>query len=458
MTSVKISADRAAGLRRRAEERLRERRKHRSSADAEGGNSSGSPEGSRFPGEEARSDPSGLPEHAPFPGNRRATEKAQRLIQELQIHQIELEMQNEELHKSQAELETLLNQYTDLYDFAPVGYFTFDRDGAIRRVNLTGAVLLGKERARLVNSRFGQFVSEDDRPLFNHFLQEVFTKQDARSGKASCEVALGERRSRAPSREASGIGRAAEAGRRHVRIEGAATGDGRECRAVMTDVTERKRAEEKIQASLLEKETMLQEIHHRVKNNLQVISSLLDMQASRLQDEKAKRALQDSMDRVRAMAIIHSQLYQSQDLARVDFGLFIRDLIGNISQSSGRTNSFVDITVDAGAMRLDIESSIPCGLILSELVSNALKHAFPEGREGQIHIDMRSEENRVVLTVQDNGIGFPQSVDSMNVKSLGLQLVKILVGQINGNIAMEVDGGTTWTVAFPSKKDKEAAH
>jgi two-component sensor histidine kinase/sensor domain CHASE-containing protein len=221
------------------------------------------------------------------------------------------------------------------------------------------------------------------------------------------------------------------------------------------EVIERKKAEEKVKASLLEKETMLKEIHHRVKNNLQVISSLLNMQSSYLQDENAREALQESMARVRTMAMIHTQLYQSQDLTRVDCGLFIRDLIGNISQAYGRAEPPVAISVDADEIQLDIDTSIPCGLILNELVTNALKYAFPEGRAGKINIRMRSEDNHVALTVQDNGIGFPESIDSTKVKSLGLELVNILVGQMNGKIDMQADGGTMWNITFPLKNERE---
>jgi two-component sensor histidine kinase len=225
--------------------------------------------------------------------------------------------------------------------------------------------------------------------------------------------------------------------------------------AIARDITALKQAEEKIKASLLEKETMLKEIHHRVKNNLQVISSLLNMQSTYLEDGKARQALQESIARVRTMAMIHTQLYQSQDLTKVDFGFFIRDLIGNISQSYGRAESRVKINVDTDKTRLGIDASIPCGLILNELVSNALKHAFPNEKEGKIDITMRSKDDRVELTVQDNGIGFPKSVDFTKVKSLGLQLVNALVGQMNGKIDIQVDGGTTWTIAFTVKNERE---
>jgi PAS domain S-box-containing protein len=229
----------------------------------------------------------------------------------------------------------------------------------------------------------------------------------------------------------------------------------RQFQVIYQDITERKQAEEKIKASLREKEIMLKEIHHRVKNNLQVISSLLSLQSSYLQDEKAIKALEESIERVENMANIHTQLYESQDLTRVDFGSFIKDLIGNIGQSYGRAVSPVAINVDVGEINLGIDNSIPCGLILNELISNALKYAFPEGKEGAINVRVRSEDSQVVLMVQDNGIGFPELIDFTKVKTLGLSLVNILVRQMNGKMDMQVGGGTMWTVTFPVKKDRE---
>jgi two-component sensor histidine kinase len=216
-----------------------------------------------------------------------------------------------------------------------------------------------------------------------------------------------------------------------------------------------KQMEERLRKSLREKETLLKEIHHRVKNNLAVIAGLLNMQSSYLQDEKAKEALQASITRVKTMANIHTQLYQSHDLNKVDFGSFIRDLIGNISQSYGRAVFPVEIHVDTDETRLDIDTSIPCGLILNELLANALKYAFPGGKEGKINVRMRSEEGHVALTVQDNGIGFPEEINFRETQSLGLELVNLLVGQMNGEIDLKVDGGTTWTITFPIKDERE---
>ena len=218
---------------------------------------------------------------------------------------------------------------------------------------------------------------------------------------------------------------------------------------LQAEITERKHAEEKIQASLLEKETMLKEIHHRVKNNLQVISSLLGLQSGYLQDEQSRKVFQESQDRVRIMANIHTMLYQSEDLARVDFSGFIRDLVGRLQQSYGMAESPVEVHTNIADVSLTIETSIPCGLILNELVSNALKHAFPGGRRGEVNISMATAGDRFVLKVQDNGIGFPASVDFENPRSMGLELVNLLVGQMNGMIDLQVEGGAIFTITFP---------
>ncbi len=155
-------------------------------------------------------------------------------------------------------------------------------------------------------------------------------------------------------------------------------GEVKELHGTVQDITERKLQEEKIKASLLEKETLLKEIHYRVKNNLAVISSLLGLQSSYLEDEKSREIFQESQDRIRVMANIHTLLYQSEDLSRVDFGGFIRDLAGRLQQSYGTATPPIEIQVDIADISLTIETSIPCGLILNELISNALKHAFPE--------------------------------------------------------------------------------
>jgi len=380
-----------------------------------------------------------------------SAEETQRLIQELQIHQIELEMQNEELRQARVEVEAGLALYTELYDFAPVGYFTLSRDGIIRRANLTGALLLGMERGRLVGRRFGHFVSGSDRIAFNAFLAKVFTSRE----KGTCEAALRKEEKRPPPPKHSGSRRFGGTGKIIVHIEAIASEDGQECRAVVTDVTERKQAEEQLLAALHEKDTLLMEIHHRVKNNLQMVSSLLNLQSGYLKDAQAIEVFNESRSRVNMIALVHTKLYQSKHLTAIDYADFIEDLASSLLQTYGREAAAIKIRTDARDIFLDVGLAIPCGLIVNELITNALKHAFLEKREGEIRVGLRENGGRYILTVMDSGAGFPEEVDFRDTASLGLQLVNILVKQLRGTIALEVDGGTTFVVSFPTKGSLE---
>jgi PAS domain S-box-containing protein len=215
------------------------------------------------------------------------------------------------------------------------------------------------------------------------------------------------------------------------------------------DITERKQAEEKIRAALKEKEVLLKEIHHRVKNNLQVVSSLLYLQSTRTDDPGAASALRESRNRVKSMALIHERLYQSPNLASVDMGKYTRNLVSDLRRSLGFEDSSVRLTLTIEDIPLGVTEAIPCGLIINELVSNALKHAFPTGKEGEITIQLqRGNTNQITLTVSDNGIGFPEHVDFRQSLSLGLTLINSLVEQLNGTIELDRRGGTTFTITF----------
>ncbi len=216
-----------------------------------------------------------------------------------------------------------------------------------------------------------------------------------------------------------------------------------------TDITERKQAEDEIRASLEEKEVLLKEIHHRVKNNLQVISSLLNLQLSQVKDRQAVEMFREGRDRVRSMAFIHEGLYRSEHLSTVDFTGYVRALTGSLFRSYGISSNTVALKISAGDAVLGIETAVPCGLIINELVSNSLKHAFPEGRKGEIRVGFHSErDNRFVLTINDNGLGFPADVDFRNAQSLGMQLVCTLVNQIDGAIELHREHGTEFRIAF----------
>lgn len=219
--------------------------------------------------------------------------------------------------------------------------------------------------------------------------------------------------------------------------------------ALLRDITERVRADEQIKASLREKEVLLKEIHHRVKNNLQVISSLLNLQSSFIQDQQDLEIFQDSQNRVYSMALIHERLYQSQDLARIDLAEYIRDLAAHLIRSYKDSSERVALKVDAEGGFLNIDIAVPCGLILNELVSNALKHAFPDARTGEIHVELYADhDHQFIFRVSDNGVGLPQDLDFQNTQSLGLQLVNMLVSQLDGTIELNRGLGTEFKIRF----------
>ncbi len=216
------------------------------------------------------------------------------------------------------------------------------------------------------------------------------------------------------------------------------------------DITEHKQAEEQIQASLLEKEVLLKEIYHRVKNNLQVISSLLNLQSEYIKDKDDLEIFQQSQMRIESMALIHQKLYQSQDLARIDFSEYIRDLVASLFSSYEVNTNVISLTVNVERVLLSLDAAIPCGLIITELVSNSLKYAFPKGRTGEIAIELQAENNNMLnLRVRDNGIGLPSEFDFKNTTSLGLQLVDALTNQLSGDIKINYTNGVEVKIAFP---------
>ena len=218
---------------------------------------------------------------------------------------------------------------------------------------------------------------------------------------------------------------------------------------ILIDVTERKLAEQKLSRSLKEKELLLKEIHHRVKNNLQVVSSLLKLQTGYVKDENALDLLMDSQNRVRSMALVHQKLYQSADFSEINFTEYLRQLSGHLLNSFKTNPEIVSIDISAEKLELGIDHAVPCGLIVNELISNSLKYAFPDGKKGTIIIDLRkSNNNEIILTISDDGVGFPEGINYRETQSLGLQLVNTLVGQIDGNISMENHVGTTFRISF----------
>jgi two-component sensor histidine kinase len=217
------------------------------------------------------------------------------------------------------------------------------------------------------------------------------------------------------------------------------------------EIVERRRVEERLKASLAEKEILLKEVHHRVKNNLQVISSLLHLQSRQIQDPATLELFLESQHRVKSMALVHERLYQTEGLSGVDCAEYVRELVGYLVRSYSATSSQIKLNVDVDPGSLGIDMAIPCGLIINELVSNSLKHAFPDGREGEILVQFHlARDGHCILVIGDNGVGLPAGLDpgSQASGSLGLQLVNRLVDQLEGSIELDRSVGTVFKIVF----------
>jgi PAS domain S-box-containing protein len=485
------------------------------------------------------------------------------LVHELQVHQIELEMQNEELQKTQRELEESRNQYYDLYDFAPVGYFTVD-NGLITVVNLTGAAMLGVERRYLIKQPFSSFISPPFRDQYYSYLKRILEAQ----GKQQCELELikkdgtsfyallesiavqdtegkssqirtaltdisdlkrtdeelqksEEKYRQLVERAQEGIWaidkeayttfvnprmaellgysvaemqgkhlfsfmdeHGVEIAKRYLeqRKEGVKEQhdfeflrkDGARVFATLAtspitddngkhigalagaiDITERKHAEDQLKASLKEKEVLLREIHHRVKNNLQVVSSLLNMQARATKNKDVKDILSEARNRINAMALIHSQLYEGGDLSEINMKGFLDKLLVQLLQIHSVPDRKITPIVHAVDCSLPISIAVPVGLIANELLTNAFKHALVNRKEGMIEVSLGASGNgKIGLTVSDDGVGLPEGFDVNTSKTLGLHVVKILAeDQLDGNLEVISDKGATFKVEFEIAKE-----
>lgn len=218
---------------------------------------------------------------------------------------------------------------------------------------------------------------------------------------------------------------------------------------IATDITLRKNMEERIRESLEEKGLLLREIHHRVKNNLQIIISLFNLQSHYVEDKKAFLALKEGQDRIKSMALIHERFYQNDGLSKIDFDDYIKRLVENLLLSFNIGPARIKPVIEADKISLDIDTAVPCGLIINELVSNALKHAFGTEGTGEIYVSLKYlTEKQVRLTVKDTGVGLPEGFDVFKSDSLGMQLINALSNQLDGTLKVTVDRGTRFTLDF----------
>ncbi|HEY6896748.1 MAG TPA: PAS domain S-box protein [Rhodocyclaceae bacterium] len=230
--------------------------------------------------------------------------------------------------------------------------------------------------------------------------------------------------------------------------------------AAIVDITERRRVRQHLENTLQEKTVLLNEVHHRVKNNLQVISSLLNLQARHVSDPQVRAILNESQNRVKSIALTHQLLYERKEFSRVDLVGYLKRLVQLlISTYPGSTQRIVlRLEVDGEPVALDLERAVPCGLVVNELVTNAFKHAFPDNRSGEVCVALRHTDEGVLLTVADNGIGLPAGFAMDKVQSLGLQLVPLLIDQLHGSLAVASQAGTRFELRFQVEPTNGDAH
>ncbi|MBI3396258.1 MAG: sensor histidine kinase, partial [Spirochaetia bacterium] len=225
---------------------------------------------------------------------------------------------------------------------------------------------------------------------------------------------------------------------------------------VQERTSELARVNEHLRESIREKDVLLKEIHHRVKNNLQIVSSILSLQSNYIDDEKFLQIFQESQARIKSIALIHELLYEKGHLAKIDFGSYLHDLVNSIFRSLGGEAGRIKYSVDADSVLMELSAAIHCGLIVNELVTNAIKYAFPDNARGAVHVKLKGAEGKwCVLTVEDNGVGLPKDLDPRKAVTMGLQLVDTLVSQIGAQITIEREHGTGFVLKFPWQKSSE---
>jgi PAS domain S-box-containing protein len=369
--------------------------------------------------------------------------QARMVEEDLRVHQIELEAQNEDLRRAQAEMESLKDKYLDLYDFAPNGYVTIGEDGLVREANLTVCRLLGVERDSIISRRFSRYICEDNQDAYYFFWQKLHETR----AKETCEVRL----------------RSKDNGEFYSRLEGVcaydAEGQVMGCRVSISDISDlklardaRQEANEGLAKALREKDVLLREIHHRVKNNLAVMNSLLSLQAGFATDRVHRKMFTDAQTRIRSMALAHDLLYRSERLADIRSDEYIGNLLDYLIASISNVGKVVEIKKELEDLSFSLDTTIPVGFLITELVSNSLKHAFPDRNEGEIRVSLRSVgEQEFELMVKDDGVGIPEHVDLEDPQSLGLELVNTFVEQLKGQIEIVRHAGTEVRTRFKNR-------
>ena len=332
-------------------------------------------------------------------------------------------------------------RFRQVVESAPNAMVMINRNGEIEMVNAQTEGLFGYTRSELLGRPIEMLVPERFRKAHPALRGSFF------SGPVSRPMGAG--------RDLFGLKKDGAEFPIEIGLNPIETDAGSMVLSAIVDISDRKHKEDSIHAALKEKDVLLGEIHHRVKNNLQIVHSLLDLQSNNISDQIVLGMLRESQNRIRSMALIHQTLYQSKDFAKVDFRAFLDSLAPTLISSYGLGSDRVKLTMNASEVQLPINAAIPCGLVVNELISNALKHAFPGDAHGDITVDLSSDSpTMVVLAVSDNGIGIADDFDLAQTATLGLQLVTMLTDQLGGQLDVHHRNPTRFKLRFPL--DKEA--
>jgi PAS domain S-box-containing protein len=345
-----------------------------------------------------------------------------------------------------------MEQFRLALEAAPTGMIMIDENGKLVLVNAHIEKLFGFERQELIGQPIEMLVPERFRARHPGFRGAFFADPTARPMGGG--------------RDLFGLRKDGSEIPIEIGLNPLQTADGAFVLGSVADITGRKHAEREkellldelrasnaqLTTSLKEREVLLQEVHHRVKNNLQVISSLINMQLRRVKGGSSREALEECQTRVQAIALIHAQLYQSDDKARVPLTAFVRSLAANVFEATSVSRSTVSLVLDIDDVVLAVDRAIPCGLILNELITNALKHAFPGGRLGTVRIDIkRIGDGKMRLRVADDGIGIAPETEIGKTDSLGLHLVTTLAEQLNAELDVDGRDGTSYQLTFAAE-------
>jgi PAS domain S-box-containing protein len=349
-----------------------------------------------------------------------------------------LEERSRRLEEVVSELGESERRYRSIFDLAAVGIAHVSLDGRFVRVNRHFCEIFGYTEEEILEVTFQDIVHLDD----------VEADVDLARQLIAGEIADYSTERRCHSKDGSIVWVT-------LSVSIARNEDGRPLHfiSVVEDITRRKGAELALKKSLNEKEVLLREIHHRVKNNMQVISSLLNLQSRGIDDPALEKVFHESQTRVRAMAMIHEVLYDSGDLSAIDLAAYVKKLARSLIRFYGAGGDRVHIEVKAEKVFLGIDDTVPCGLVINELLSNSLKYAFPNGRPGAIEISAHSTGGgEIAVAVRDDGIGLPPGLDIRQTETMGMSIVVGLVeNQLGGRIELDRSEGTCFTIIFSPK-------